>query len=117
MDTKHRPTATTETSRGFPAYDGREIAAWRAALGVTPQEVADRLRVSRIRVVKMEGSPALDANQAFRIIQAVDFYVRRRERLVAKGLADLERIIEERNVGSDSSGPARKSAPRRAGGR
>jgi transcriptional regulator with XRE-family HTH domain len=76
-------------------YDGREVAAYRAARGVTQDAVAQRLHVAQSLVARYEsGKPGVDLQekQAVAMLDAIDFLAAKRERMRAEGLAELEAI-------------------------
>lgn len=96
MDTTARPEPVAVKTRVIAStYDGREVAAWRMAMGVTQGEVATRLRMTQGRIAHLERD-TMPERQARRIIQAVEYIARKRERMQAQGLAELQRIIAER---------------------
>src|SRR2546422_6098483 len=77
----------------IPLYDGKELAAWRAARSVQQQEMADRMRVGQSLLSYYEsGKPELQETQAIEMMDAVDFLADQRDRMTEEGLAKLEAI-------------------------
>lgn len=49
-----RPQATLTTKRGLPAYDPKELAAYRAAMGFDQRDVAQHMKTHQPHVARWE---------------------------------------------------------------
>ncbi len=76
-------------------YDGRELAAWRASVGVSQQEVADNLKVKRPYIARLENDEKVSRRNGERIIAATRRRLAYRVRMTSQGISDLERIRSE----------------------
>jgi DNA-binding transcriptional regulator YiaG len=88
-----RPTPITKEGADVARYDGPEIGAYRAAMGVTQGELAGALRVSQALVHHYEsGRPVIKDSWGKDMIDAIDRIAASRIKLAAKGVAKLEEI-------------------------
>ncbi len=78
------------TGDNFDVFAGEQIAVYRLLNGITQQAVADNLRVAQSWLTTYESgraSVAVPEKQALQILDAVDYLVGRRERVIAEGRA------------------------------
>lgn len=76
-------------------YSGPELGAWRAAVGVTSQEVADSLDVRRPYIARLERDATVSGKAGEKIIRAVRRRVMYRARMIAVGRSNLDAIRRE----------------------
>ena len=76
-------------------YNGPELAAWRASVGVSQQEVADNLAVKRPYIARLENDPRVSGRNGQRIIAAVHRRLAYRARMVEQGREALATIRRE----------------------
>jgi transcriptional regulator with XRE-family HTH domain len=98
MDNITRPAPVGEARHG-PTYDIAEVVAYRKARGVTQVEVAQSMHVSQPFISMLENAKrpeAIKARTVLRVLDAIDLLGTKKARMVAEGLADLERIRVER---------------------
>ncbi len=112
-----KPTRTRQFTRASGAvidvagYDPDEFSAYRKARGVTQTDLAAGAHVSQSYVSGSENAgryPTLDAKLGDPWLVVIDELANRRDKMIAEGLADLERIrgtVEE-------AAPSRKAAKR-----
>lgn len=113
-----RPIAHMRTARGLVAYDPRELAAYRAAHGVTQSALAERMKTKQPGIVRLENARygPLEARFGDRLLAGIEREVSARLKLAEEGRTALDAI---RGVSSTAAGvaPARSSATRRVGSR
>lgn len=94
-----RPVPSLRTPRGLPAYDSREIAAYRAALGVSQEALAARMKVARPGITRYESDKygrALEARFGDRLLAGIEAEVSSRAKLSEDGIAALAEIRASR---------------------
>ncbi len=89
-----RPVARLRTSRGLAAYDPREVAAYRAALEISQEALAARMKVARPGVARYESDKygPLEARYGDRLLAAIESEVLSRIKLGEEGRAALDAI-------------------------
>lgn len=95
MDTEvSLPVPRVLTPDGRPEYFPPEVAAYRKARGVTQPQLAASMKVDQPRIAAMEriSGSAVKRPTVPDMLYAIDRIARRRDRLVAEGLAELEAI-------------------------
>ena len=87
-----RPTPIGANLRGITIYSGEELSAYRLLNGVRQGDVASRIGCAGQLIDYYEsGTTELQENQARQMMDAVDWAVGDRDRLVAKG----EKLLAE----------------------
>lgn len=85
-----RPTPVGNTKRGGRAYAGAHLGAYRRSNGISQEDLAANLGVTR-EAVTMAERREVGESVAVRFLDAVDYLVRRREEMVASGVAAARR--------------------------
>lgn len=96
MDRPNRPQPMpfTEGQRGGPVYSAEEVGAYRAAMGVTSDALAQHLGTKRPGISRWESARTgtLPEATALRLIGGVEYLARKRAQMMADGVARLEAI-------------------------
>jgi DNA-binding XRE family transcriptional regulator len=96
-----RPVPRMRTAKGLIAYDPRELAAYRAAHGITQSALAERLKTKQPGIVRLETAKygPLQARFGDRLLAGIEREVEARMKLAEEGRAALRAI---RGVSSDA---------------
>jgi predicted transcriptional regulator len=96
-----RPAPVGVTKRGIPKVNPAELAAYRKARGVTQVTLADALHV-RQPWISVNESPTTELQErtAREFLDAIDDIAKRREKLIAEGLAELAAIRASKKAAS-----------------
>jgi transcriptional regulator with XRE-family HTH domain len=84
----------TEGQRGGPMYSSEELGAYRAAMGITSDALAQHLGTHRPAISRYESARpgTLPEATAMRLVNGILALARSRDRLMADGASRLERI-------------------------
>lgn len=89
-----QPMPFTEGQRGGPLYSSEEVGAYRRAMGITGDALAQYLGTKRPAISRWESpnTGVLSERTATRLLDAVEYLVRRRTKMMAEGRAQLDAI-------------------------
>ncbi len=94
MKEVERPTPHERTGRGLPAYNALELGAYRKAMRVPVEELAQHLGFTRTYISHMEMArySPLDAKRGDKLLAGVEDIVLMRLKLEEEGVRDLAAI-------------------------
>ena len=93
-----RPVPSQRTERGLIAYNPRELAGYRAAMGISQDELATKMKTKRPGVARWESDRygPLEARFGDRLLAAIEDIVASRSKLAQDGRAALAEIRASR---------------------